>query len=83
MFSVHARRQRRISRILAVLENEALTVLEINNAIGMRFGRWYRMSPGTLYPLLFQLENQKKIASFWKTGPYPRKRLYTPAKITT
>lgn len=35
-----------------------------------------KLWPGTLYPLLMELEREKIIDSEFAAGPYPRRRIY-------
>ncbi len=45
---------------------------------GATLGAFSGLSSGQLYPVLFRMEREGKIASAWADGPYPRRRIYRP-----
>jgi PadR family transcriptional regulator PadR len=60
--------------VLAVLEEEPLHGYALCRKIRERAGNALRLGEGTLYPLLYRLENQGLVTSTWKRDEYPRPR---------
>jgi DNA-binding PadR family transcriptional regulator len=61
-------------------DKEARVLRELTEPMGaVRLGAVTKLSPGSLYPILMDLEQRGVITSRWEEGAHPRRRLYERA----
>ena len=60
--------------VIAIIEGGPIHGYALAKEIKRRGGHLLTMGEGTLYPLLYRLENQGLIASAWETGPTGKER---------
>ena len=62
--------------VLEILARGAMYGYELSQAVADRSGNVLTLGRGTLYPLLYNLEAKKLVASQWQDGPTKRRRRY-------
>lgn len=60
--------------VLAIVAERPIHGYALAKEIKLRGGSLLKMGEGTLYPLLYRLENQGFVRSEWETGPTGKER---------
>ena len=62
--------------VLEILSRGQMYGYELSKAVGKRSGNILTLGPGTLYPLLYNLEAKGLVVGEWQDGEMGRKRRY-------